>query len=82
MAKGWEVLNMLCPGVELTVSGNDYENINWHGNKPAITKKQFDDGFAQFDAWQVQQDADKTLAKSNLLKRLGLTEDEAKLLLS
>jgi len=82
MAKGWEVLNMLCPGVELTVSGNDYQNINWHSNKPAITKKQFDDGFAQFDAWKAEQDAAKASAKAALLTKLGLTEDEAKLLLS
>jgi len=41
-----------------------------------ITKKQFTDGFAQYDAWKAAQDAAKTQAKAALLERLGLTQEE------
>ena len=73
---------MLCPNVEVAIVGDKYEDINWFGNAPAITKKQFEDGFKQFEAWKADQEAQKASAKSALLARLGMTEDEAKLLLS
>ena len=82
MAKAGEVLQMLCAGVEYTSYGDKYEDIIWNDGTAAITKKQFTDGFAQFDAWKAKQDADKVSAKSALLAKLGITEDEAKLLLS
>jgi hypothetical protein len=81
MARGGEVLSMLCPNVEYVLRGSEYENIDWCGKEPAITKKQYEAGFAQFDAWQAEQNANKADAKSALLDRLGITEDEAKLLL-
>lgn len=81
MATASDVLTMLIPDGGWATIGNDYENIQFISCEP-ITKKQFTDGFAKFDAWQEKQDADKATAKSLLLNRLGLTEDEAKLLLS
>ena len=82
MAKGYEVLDMLCPNVGRVISGDEYENINWLGEDPAITKKQFEDGFAQYDALKAEQDAAKANAKAALLERLGITAEEAQLLLS
>ena len=82
MAKSGEVLEMLCPGVELSISGVDYEDIEWYGKKPAITKAEYEAGFAQYDAWKAEQDAAKAAQKAALLDRLGITEDEAKLLLA
>jgi hypothetical protein len=76
------VLTFLCPDVNWVARGETYDDIDWCGEKPAITKKQFEDGFAEYDAWKAKQDADKATAKSALLERLGITEDEAKLLLS
>ncbi len=81
MAKSSNVLQMLCEGVEYVCRGLDYEDIDWLNNKPAITKKQFTDGFAQYDSWKAEQDAAKAQAKAELLTRLGITEDEARLLL-
>jgi len=80
MATGAEVLNMLIPNGGWTITGYDWEGVQFHECEP-ITKKQFTDGFAQFDAWKAKQDADKASAKSALLAKLGITEDEAKLLL-
>jgi hypothetical protein len=76
MAKGYEVLGMLCPDVEWSITGDDFENIIWHDGEATITKKQFADGFAQYDALKIQQDATKAQAKAALLERLGLTQEE------
>jgi hypothetical protein len=81
MAQGWEVLNMLLPDGGWYISGNDYEGIQFKECEP-ITKAAFEAGFAQYDAWQAEQDAAKAAQKAALLERLGITADEAKLLLS
>jgi hypothetical protein len=81
MAKSNEVLEMLCPGVEWSLIGDNYEDINWFGQKPAVTKKQYEDGFAAFDAWKEEEETAKATAKAALLDRLGITAEEAKLLL-
>ena len=81
MATGADILNMLLPNGGWYIAGDDFEGIQFLECKP-ITKKQFTDGFAQYDAWKSQQDATQATAKTALLDRLGITEDEAKLLLS
>jgi len=82
MARTRDVLQMLCEGVEYVTRGENYEDIDWLDNEPAITKKQFEAGFAQYDAWKAEQDAAQAQAKADLLERLGITADEARLLLS
>ena len=79
MATGAQVLNMLCPGSEWVISENDFDSIQWIKGKQ-ITKEEFEAGFAQYDSWKAQQDADHATAKAALLDRLGITADEAKLL--
>jgi len=81
MAKSYEVLQMLCPDTEWSLIGNNYENINWFGQNPPITKEQFEDGFAAYDAWKAEQESEKATAKAALLERLGITAEEAALLL-
>ena len=76
MAIGGDVLFMLCPDAEWVIYGNNYEDINWFGKEPAVTKKQFEDGFAQYDTWKAQQDEAKATAKAAAqakLAALGLT---------
>ena len=80
MATGAEVLNMLIPTGGWVITGDEYEGIEFIEATP-ITKKQFTDGFAQYDAWKAEQDAAQAQAKADLLERLGITADEAKLLL-
>ena len=82
MALGGQVLKMLCSGVEYTITGDDWDSIDWLNGKAPITKQQFETGFAQYDAWKVEQEAAKAAAKAELLERLGITADEAKLLLA
>jgi hypothetical protein len=81
MAKGKEVLEMLIPLGGWIISGNDYDGITFLECEP-ITKAQFDAGFAQFDAKKAEEDAKAEADKAALLAKLGITADEAKLLLS
>jgi len=81
MASGADVLNMLIPNGGWAIYGNDFEGIQFVECEP-ITKKQFEAGFAKFDAWKAEQDAIKESNKSALLDKLGITADEAKLLLA
>jgi hypothetical protein len=83
MANGSDVMSMLCRGVEFTIYGDDYDSINWFGKAPAITKAQFESGFAQYDAWKAEQDAQAAADKANAtakLEALGLTADDLKAL--
>ena len=82
MAKGGEVLTMLCAEKEWVISGDDFDSIQWIKGEP-ITKAQFDAGFAQYDAWKAEQDAKAAADKINATAKfeaLGLTPDDLKAL--
>jgi len=80
MATGVEVLNMLIPSGGYVIYGDDFEGIQFIEATP-ISKAEFEAGFAQYDAWKAEQDANKATAKQALLAKLGITADEAALLL-
>ena len=78
MATSVEVLTMLIPNGGWYQSGESYEGIKFTQCEP-ITKKQFTDGFAQYDAWKAEQDAAKATAKATAqakLAALGLTVED------
>ena len=82
MATGGEVLTMLCPDKEWVIYGDDYDSIQWIKGEP-ITKAQFEAGFAQYDAWKAEQDAQMAADKASAtakLEALGLTADDLKAL--
>ena len=81
MATGWQVLEMLIPNGGWSILGDDYEGIQFNEAKP-ITKAEFEAGFAQYDAWKIAQETKESETKTALLTKLGLTANEAKLLLS
>ena len=78
---GKDILFMLLPGGGWAISGDEYEGIQFLECEP-ITKAQFEAGFAQYDTWKAAQDAKAATDKAALLAKLGITADEAKLLLS
>jgi hypothetical protein len=80
MAKHYEVLNMLIPNGGYVQSGEDYEGIDFVECEP-ITKEEYEAGFAKFESWKLAQDEKKASSKAALLNKLGISEDEAKLLL-
>ena len=81
MATSVDVLSMLIPKGGWVLTGESYEGIEFLECEP-ITKDEYEAGFAQYDAWKAQQDAAQAIVKAALLDRLGITADEAKLLLS
>jgi hypothetical protein len=82
MATGSDVLNMLCPAGGWVVYEDDFDSIIWVDERPRCTKAQFQAGFAKYDAWKAEQNAKTQADKAALLEKLGITENEAKLLLS
>jgi hypothetical protein len=82
MATAVNVLNMLIPNGGWTMQGDGYEGIEFIECEP-ITKAQFTDGFAQYDAWKAEQDTAKLQAKAaaeGKLAALGLTIDDLRAL--
>jgi hypothetical protein len=80
MATGAEVLSMLIPTGGWIISGDDYENIQFIEADP-ISEAEFKAGFSKVDAYKEKQAADRAASKAALLERLGITADEAALLL-
>ena len=81
MARGTEVLEMLIPQGGWIIVGNEYEGITFLNCDP-ITKQEFEAGFDKVDAFKAEQEAKRAADKAALLERLGITADEAALLLS
>lgn len=78
MAKGSQVLLMLCPDSQYVITNDNYDSIIWISGKQ-ITKTQFEAGFAQYDTWKAEQDAQTAAKKSAAeakLTALGLTADD------
>lgn len=80
MATGKDVLKMLIPDGGWVISGDDFDSIQFIEATP-ITKEEFEAGFALVDAWKTEQEAAKAAQRQAILDRLGLTADEAALLL-
>jgi hypothetical protein len=73
---------MLRPAGGWVITGDDFNSITWVDDVKPVTKKEFDEGFPLVDAWLEKKQAEKEVAKTELLNRLGITQEEAKLLLS
>jgi hypothetical protein len=82
MAKGGEVLEMLIPNGGWVISGDDFHSIRYDEGVTPVTKKQFEDGFAKVDAWKAQEESARETKKAELFARLGITQEEALLLLA
>ncbi len=82
MATGAEVLSKLIPTGGWVITGDDFDSIRYDEGVNPITKKQFEDGFAAYDSWKTQEAADTQIRRNAILTRLGITSDEAALLLS
>lgn len=82
MANIAQVMTMLIPGGGWVTRGDEYEGIEFLECEP-ITKEQFTAGFAVYDAWKAEQDAQAATAKATAeakLAALGLTGDDLKAL--
>jgi len=78
-----DAIYKLRPGCEFVIWDNDYSKIEWHvlqGNAPTVAE--IDAAIEQIKADEITEAEAKATEKAALLTRLGLTADEAKLLLS
>ena len=76
-------INRLKPTAQFSFKDDNYSTIKWdvlEGNAP--TQAEIDAAIEQVKADEAQAEADKAAEKAALLNRLGITEAEARLLLS
>jgi len=81
-ATGAEVLAMLIPTGGWVINADDFDSIRYDEGIKPISKKQFEAAFDEVQNWKITQDAIQAQAKAELLNRLGITAEEAQLLLS
>ena len=78
-----KAIKKLKPTAEFSFSNNDYATIKWDvlvGEAP--TQTEIDAAIKQIKADELKEEATKASAKAALLNRLGITAEEAQLLLS
>jgi hypothetical protein len=76
-------IRTLRPNSEFTFVNDDYSTIEWHvleGDAP--TKAEIEKAIKEVKVNELANAEAKAASKAALLERLGITEDEAKLLLS
>jgi hypothetical protein len=80
MVRGRDVLEMLIPNGGWVIIEDDYDSIQWLDCEP-ITKAEYEAGFAQYETLKANEQAEKASARQAILDRLGITADEAAILL-
>jgi hypothetical protein len=78
-----KAIKLLKPTAEFSFTENDYSTIQWdvlEGDAP--TQAEVNAAIEQVKADEITEAQARANAKAELLERLGITEDEAKLLLS
>jgi hypothetical protein len=68
-------------GSEWTLNGDEYTGLTWLSDTPKPTQEELDVLWEATVAMIEQEKADKQAAREALLARLGITEDEARMLL-
>lgn len=71
IVSGSNVLEMLCPNIEWSIVGFDYDSIDWFCKAPLITKAQFDQGFLDYPSWKATQEQSVVDAKKIAMKKLN-----------
>lgn len=78
-----KAVKKLKPTSEFVIFNNDYSTIEWHkleGEPP--TESEIESAIEEIKAEEIEESNAKATAKADLLEKLGISEDEAKLLLS
>ena len=78
-----DAIRLLKPTAEFSFTDNDYSTIKWdvlEGDAP--TQKEIDDAIKTVKAKEAANAKARASNKTALLERLGITEDEFKILLS
>lgn len=72
----------LVPNAEFTFQETDLESLQWHSKTTKPTNEQILAAVENNEALKIQSATAKAAEKAALLAKLGITADEAKLLLS
>lgn len=75
------VLSRRYAGKEWWIAGNDYATLEWLSDSTKPSKKTLDDLWPAVQSEIAAETTDKTAARQAVLDRLGITDDEAQLLL-
>ena len=81
MSKVTDTLIYLIPNGGWTISNDDFDTLIYDEGVEPITKKQFDDTLKIIDKINADKESAKAAQRQAILDRLGLTTDEAKLIL-
>jgi hypothetical protein len=79
----FKAIRKLKPTAEFSFQDNDYSTIKWdvlEGDAP--TQAEIDAAIEQVKADEITEATEKAAKREALLSKLGITEEEAKLLLS
>lgn len=77
-----KAIKLLKPTAEFSFTNDDYSTIKWdilEGTAP--TKAEIDQAIKDVEAAEILEVENKATAKAALLERLGITADEAALLI-
>lgn len=77
-----EALLNLCPNKEWTLSGDNYADLVWLSEGKAPTLAAVEAEIATLPSKKAEARATKEAQRAAILEKLGISEDEAKLLLS
>jgi hypothetical protein len=78
----FKAIKSLRPTAEFAYTKNDYSTIQWHvldGEAP--TQAEIDAQIVKIKAAELTAEANKAVSRAAVLERLGLTEDEVRLII-
>lgn len=77
-----DILTEMYPGSEWSMSNEDYSTLEWLSDSAKPSQKELDDKKEATAKAIADKELTKATTKAALLDRLGITEEEAKLLLA
>ena len=80
MAQHWEVLQYLRPQGGYVQVGEEYEGIEFIECEP-FTKAEYEAAFELVEIAKAQEKTERQVQKQAILDRLGLTEEELRIVL-
>jgi hypothetical protein len=75
------ILNAKYPNAEWSINGDDYDGLIWLSDSKKPTKAELDAHWPELATYWQDKKSEREASKAALLNRLGITADEAALLL-
>ena len=72
-----KILQTKYVGKEWSISGNDYDTLQWLSDTPKPSKAKLDSYWAEIETELANRKTAKAAARQAALDKLGLTADEA-----